>query len=228
MDPSQVAFVDGDADFDDRIDFAFEMGFSKFHQLPLNPVQLEPRFSGYAWYDAIPRVRRFELTIDSVDVAEYSATDLLTVVNAITLKFELTRQSGGPLPFTWELPFAGYADEDDSQGCYLFVTKTSSWIVEADQCAGAFGLEAAADHVGFVPGDDIESDSYDTQHDAFTESIQREIVRILGGNVGQARLELRKVVGRYELTQSLNAANISEVRLVKTGERWTFEIDAAA
>jgi hypothetical protein len=60
------------------------------------------------------------------------------------------------------------------------------------------------------------------------EHVEREIVRVLGGNIGQARLELGKVVGGYDLTHALNAANISEVRLVKTGQNWTFDIAAAA
>jgi hypothetical protein len=108
------------------------------------------------------------------------------------------------------------------------VTKTSPWVLASDQYAGVFGLEAAVDHIGFDPGDDVESDSYDTQHDWFTEHVEREIVRALGGNIGQARLELGKVVGGYDLTHALNAANISEVRLLKTGQNWTFDIAAAA
>jgi hypothetical protein len=227
IDPSEVAFVEG-VDEDDRTGFAFEMGFSHFHKLGLRPVQHEPRYKGYSWYSAIPQYRRFELTIDSKPVEEYDAASLLTVVDTITLRFALDRPGKPTVPFTWDLPFAGYANEDDSQDCALLVTKTSPWVLASDQYAGVFGLEAAADHIGFDPGDDVESDSYDTQHDWFTEHVEREIVRVLGGNIGQARLELGKVVGGYDLTHALNAANISEVRLVKTGQNWTFDIAAAA
>jgi len=62
----------------------------------------------------------------------------------------------------------------------------------------------------------------------FTEYVEREIVRVLGGNIGQARLELGKVVGGYDLKHALNAANISSVRLVKTGQEWTYEMTSAA
>jgi hypothetical protein len=31
------------------------------------------------------------------------------------------------------------------------VTKTSPWVLECSEHAGAFGLEAAADHIGFDP-----------------------------------------------------------------------------
>ena len=227
IDPSEVAFVEG-VDEDDRTGFAFEMGFSHFHKLGLRPVQHEPRYKGYSWYSAIPQYRHFELTIDSKPVEEYDAASLLTVVDTITLRFALDRPGKPTVPFTWDLPFAGYANEDDSQDCALLVTKTSPWVLASDQYAGVFGLEAAADHIGFDPGDDVESDSYDTQHDWFTKHVEREIVRVLGGNVGQARLELGKVVSGYDLTHALNAANISEVRLVKTGQNWTFDIAAAA
>jgi hypothetical protein len=74
----------------------------------------------------------------------------------------------------------------------------------------------------------MESDSYDTQHDWYEERVQREIVRVLGGTFGPARLELGKVIGAHELTNALNAANISSVRLIKTGQAWAYEITAAA
>jgi hypothetical protein len=41
-------------------------------------------------------------------------------------------------------------------------------------------------------------------------------------------MRIAKVVGLYELTNTLNAAAISMVRLVKNGQSWTFEISAAA
>ncbi len=227
IDPSQVAFVEGCEDCE-RTDFAFEMGFSHFYKLWLRPVQLEPRYKGYSWYAEIPVYRNFELTIDSEPVDEYEAAALLTVVDMITLKFALDLPGKPTVPFTWDLPFAGYANEDDSQDCTLLVTKTSPWVLASNQYADVFGLEAAADHIGFDPGDDVESDSYDTQHDWYEERVQREIVRVLGGSFGPVRLELGKVIGAHELTNALNAANISSVRLVKTGQAWTYEITAAA
>ena len=227
IDPSEVAFVEG-IEEEDRIGFAFEMGFSHFHKLGLRPVQFEPRYKGYSWYSAILQYRHFELMIDSKPVDEYEAAALLTVVDTITLRFALDRPGKPTEPFVWDLPFAGYANEDDSQDCALLVTKTSPWVLASDQYAGVFGLEGAADHIGFDPGDDVESDSYDTQHDGFTEYVEREIVRVLGGNIGQARLELGKVVGGYDLKHALNAANISSVRLVKTGQEWTYEMTSAA
>ena len=161
-------------------------------------------------------------------VDEFEAAALLTVVDMITLRFALDLPGKPTVAFTWDLPFAGYANEDDSQDCTLLVTKTSPWVLASNQYADVFGLEAAADHIGFDSGDDMESDSYDTQHDWYEERVQREIVRVLGGTFGPARLELGKVIGAHELTNALNAANISSVRLIKTGQAWAYEITAAA
>jgi len=168
------------------------------------------------------------LTIDSTPVEEYSAPQLLTVVDKITLRFALDRQSKPTVPFTWDLPFAGYANEDDSQDCSLLVTKTSPWVLASNQYADVFGLEEAASHIGFDPGDDVDSDSSETQSDYFQERVRREIVRVLGGTLGAAQLELGKVIGDYDLRNALNAANISSVRLVKKDQEWTYEISAAA
>ena len=228
VDPDEVAFVESMDEDEDRIGFAFEMGFSHFYKLGLRPVQLEPRFKGYRWYNAISKYRNFELTIDSTPVEEYSAPQLLTVVDKITLRFALDRQSKPTVPFTWDLPFAGYANEDDSQDCSLLVTKTSPWVLASNQYADVFGLEEAASHIGFDPGDDVDSDSSETQSDYFQERVRREIVRVLGGTLGAAQLELGKVIGDYDLRNALNAANISSVRLVKIDQEWTYEISAAA
>jgi hypothetical protein len=228
VNPSEVAFVEGIDEDEDRTGFAFEMGFAYFFKLWLRPVQLEPRFKGFSWYSEIARYRHFDLKIDSKPVDEYEAPALLTVVDLITLRFALDRAGKPTESFVWDLPFVGFANEDDSQDCSLLVTKTSPWVLASDQFADVFGLEAAAAFIGFDPGDDVESDSYETQSEYIGTRVQREIVRVLGGNIGAAQLELKKVMGDYDLRNALNAANISSVRLVKKDQEWTYEITSAA
>ena len=224
VDLATVALVDVELDGEASPAFTFETGFAYSENLPLKPVARWDRFSGYAWYKALPVYRNFDLCIEA-DGEEVKSSQLLEIVDSITLSFELKWPgSDEPKLFEWELPFAGYPDDDDCKNCFLFVTETSNWVKECKGTATPFCLEDAAEHIGFDPGDDCESDSYDTQHDYFTERVEREIVRVLGGNIGQARLELGKVVSNYELRDALNAAGINEVWLVKKDKDWTYDI----
>ena len=224
VDLTTVALVDVETDGDASPAFTFETGFAYSENLPLRPIAQCYRFSGYSWYKALPVYRNFDLSI-MADGEEVKSGQLLELVDSINLTFELKWPgSDEPKVFSWDLPFAGYPDDDDHQNCFLFVTEDSNWVNECKANAAPFCLESAAEHIGFDPGDDVESDSYDTQHDYFTERVEREIVRVLGGNIGQARLELNKVVSNYELRDALNAAGINEVWLVKKDKDWTFDI----
>jgi hypothetical protein len=225
VDLATVALVDIDLDGDASPAFTFETGFAYSENLPLKPVAQCNRFAGYSWYKALPVYQNFDLCIE-VDGEEVKNGQLLEVVDSINLTFELKYSgSDDPKVFNWEhLAFAGYPDDNDRLNFFLYITKTSTWVKACKENAEPFSLEAAAEHIGFDPGDDAESDSYDSQHDYFMERVEREFVRILGGSIGQARLELGKVVSNYELRDALNAAGINEVWLVKKDKDWTYDI----
>jgi hypothetical protein len=52
------------------------------------------------------------------------------------------------------------------------------------------------------------------------------IAQTLGGSIGSAKFELRRALQSWSLTQALNAAELTEVRLIKDDKgAWSFELN---
>lgn len=224
--PAECALVDlsGDASNSDDPSFTFDVGARFFETLPLTPLQKRSEFKGYSWYNQLPRYTRFNLHVDGKPRAAVETNDVLTLVDSIRLSFVLRQRKAGSKAekIVWNLPFAGDNQETGCEDVVLFVTRDSVWAKE--DAKEPFDLVDAAVHIAFSYND--EGDTWDTQHDYFEEWVTKAVIGVLRGPVAQARHALRESLG-WNLTTSLDRANLQEVRLFKNKSgNWDFDVAA--
>jgi hypothetical protein len=222
----KIAIVDLEQSPEDPFAFTFRTALDKFENLNVRPVAGNHAYKGYGWYDAIPVLTGFALLLNGRPADEFDADPLLNVVEAIELSFELDRRDGCRSRFSWNLPFAAKRSDDCEP--LLFVTKNSTWALQ-EGASEPFDLVEAATHLAFSPGDDVESDSYETQLGYFQDEIQTAIIRTLGGAAAQVKHELARALAIWPLHGALREANIREIRVLRAdeGKSWTIELIAA-
>ncbi len=207
--------------------FTFDVANRLYESLPLKPVGMLQKYKGYSWYENLPRYENFALMVDSAVINERNREELemLTLANTIQLSFELVK---GPhnTQFLWELPFAGFNNCDNSMP-QLFAARSSDWVKNGPS-AGPFDLLSAAAHLAYSYDDDAGSDSSETQEANFDNWVGASIANVLGGSLGTARFEMRKALESWKLTNALNDAAVTEVRLARDEEGyWRFALGSA-
>ena len=220
---TKCALVTLDNDTCETASFTFDLG-SRDRHLPggLVPVRLERGFEGYDWYDSMARFHNFKLTIDGKPAEDAAPISDLTVVDSIQLSFDLERSGAAPEQIAWDLPFAGWSQDE----AILFITLDSEWAKTGSPYQ-PFSLIDAAQHLAFNPSDDPDADSVETQQEYFWRGYEKSIVDMLGGSIAAARLALSRALD-WDLTTALDHANLSEVRLVrKENGKWEAEIPDA-
>lgn len=222
----RIAVVDLDESADDPFAFTFRTALDHFEKLDVTPVALNRSYEGYRWYESIPVLTDFAMSIDGKTADEFEADQLLHVVETIKLAFSIDRRDGRRERLDWSLPFA--AQQVDYTEPILYVTKTSPWI-HREGVAELFDLVDAATHIAFSPSDDVEADSRETQLDHFQNETQTAIIRALGGAVAEAKHHLAKAIADWPLSNALRNAKVSEIRLHRAGEssNWNIELIAA-
>jgi hypothetical protein len=222
----KIAIVDLEQSPEDTFAFTFRTALDNFESLNIRPVAANHAYEGYDWYDTIPVLTGFAMTLNGRPADEFEADPLLNVVETIELSFELDSRDGCRSRFSWNLPFA--AKQSDDFEPVLFVTKNSPWMLQ-EGVSEPFDLVEAATHLAFSPGDDVESDSHETQLGYFQDEVQTAIIRTLGGAAAQVKHELAKALAVWPLHGALREANIREIRVLRAdeGKIWTIELIAA-
>jgi anti-sigma regulatory factor (Ser/Thr protein kinase) len=221
--PAECAVVDLDDSADDLCGFTFDVANRFFQPLLLKPMARNSDYKGYKWYDGLASYRNFGLVVDGTDMDEGSRDghEILTLADSIQLSFDLV--GSGETRFQLDLPFAGYKDSSDDEA-QLFVTRSSDFVTKINPTE--FDLGSAAFHLAYSYNDDAGGDSSETQEDNFNNWVAASIAQTLGGSIGSAKFELRRALQSWSLIQALNAAELTEVRLVKSDEgAWSFEVN---
>ncbi len=222
----QIAIVDLEHSADDPFAFTFRTAINHFENLNVRPVAANHAYRGYDWYDSIAVFTGFAMLFNGRPADEFEADPLLNVVETIELSFVLEGKDGHRSRFSWKLPFA--AKQSDDFEPVLFVTKNSPWMLQ-EGVSEPFDLVEAATHLAFSPGDDVESDSHETQLGYFQDEVQTAIIRTLGGAAAQVKHELAKALAVWPLHGVLREANIREIRVLRAdeGKIWAIELIAA-
>jgi hypothetical protein len=221
--PAECAVVDLDDSTDDLCGFTFDVANRFFQPLLLKPMARNNDYKGYKWYDGLASYRNFALVVDGTDMDDGSrgGHEILTLADSIQLSFDLV--GSGETHFQWDLPFAAYKDSDEDKP-QLFVTRSSDLVTNSNPAE--FDLGSAAFHVAYSYNDDAEGDSSETQEDTFHNWVAASIAQTLGGSIGSAKFELGRALQSWSLIQALNAAELTEVRLVKNDKgAWSFEVN---
>ena len=175
----------------------------------------EPRYTGYTWYDALPRLEQplFEIdfgdrsiTIDAGEPSNEEATSAEARAIRVILK---TTNTATPQTIVLASDFAAYNDVYSSwlDNLVMFWTKTDA----LNPVDVAVLLEAAL----FTYNDDSDHDSYDTQLSEFqTEAIETAI-RHMGT---RANLLAHKILTKInDLRWSLADEETVTITLTKAG-----------
>lgn len=224
VDPAKCVLVEIDNDCDNPSARTFERAvLDKTLSNNLVPVSPDSSYAGYQWYDSMACCSDFLLFVDGKPVDDASLNSTLNLVDKIVLTFDL--HSGGKvLPIEWEVEFAGWHEEDGGDDVTLVITKTSAWVTPG--CSDEkFGLVAEGAYLGFDYYED--GDTWDSQSDEYCARIRRDILKVLGGQLALLKDLLQEALG-WDLTQALNSAGLSEVRLVRAEDgRWKAELPQA-
>ena len=225
VNPAECAIVDlsGEASDSDDPSFTFDVGARFFEKLPRIPLQECSKFEGYSWYDQMSHYTRFKLKVNGKPCSAVEISEVVTLVDSIQLSFVLQENKAKKKAskFVWNLPFAGYSEDTGCEDVVLFVTRNSVWTKEG--ATEPFDLVHAAQHIAFSYNEDAGADSFDSQLEYFQEWVNKAIIGVLRGPLAQARHALRESLG-WELTSSLDRANLQEVRLFKNGKQWEFAV----
>lgn len=219
-----TVLVDLDTATDEVCAFAFDMALKGGLTLPngMKPARMERRFAGYKTYDSLPRCVGFALEINGKPVRMTNESfDVVTVVDSIRLSFTVKSGEDAAQPVSWDLQFAGFTNWDTDDRVSLFISKSSAWATEKSAEAGPFSLIEAGMHLGFSYSED--GDTWDSQEYEYRHQITAAICDRLGGPRERAALELDRALN-WDLTNALDSANITEVRLIRKEGRWVFEL----
>lgn len=217
---------------DSRIAFTFDVA-AQLHKLPggMTAVKARQSASGYGWYGNLPVLKDFDLRIDGVSVAtsvadvekwsdQWNPTDDVSIVDSITLSFDLVHPDGVKERIEWDLPFAGWADGSDFT---LVVTKDTDWAKKENPYAGPSGLLEAAEHLAFDVCED--GDMWETQQEDFRTTATSGIAKCLGGPMAHARVEVARVLESWSLRDALKKAQIRELRISSENGSWTYDLE---
>ena len=167
----------------------------------------DTRFEGYAWYDALARVRdmRIDVTeagmthpLDALRAASGPDSDTATAPvlpntlarpEAIHMHLNIVRADGPPETMTVSADLA-------------FVGKGWSWIADAqplvarDSDLDPIELKQLLRAAFFSPSDDASADSHETQRDRFDEEAMHTALALLASEEEAKRHTIAEVVSR--------------------------------
>ena len=167
----------------------------------------DTRFEGYAWHDALARVRdmRIDVTeagvthpLDAFRAASDASSDTTTAPvlpdtlarpEAIHMHLNIVRADGPPQAMTVSTDLA-------------FVGKGWSWIADAqplvarDSDLDPIELKQLLRAAFFSPSDDVSADAYETQRDRFDEEAMHTALALLASEEEAKRHTIAEVVSR--------------------------------
>jgi len=147
--------------------------------LPYTPVQRQPGYKGYTWYDQLPMLSEieFEIVIDDKQFTpeqpevEYGSNKVEVDDIVITATINQPDGSSTQQVFSTDLHLYQVEDSYSMEEVTIFLKRGHT--VKVDELADL--LKASY----FFPSDDGEADSYDTQEEGFEEFAHLRATEIL-------------------------------------------------
>jgi Histidine kinase-, DNA gyrase B-, and HSP90-like ATPase len=175
----------------------------------------KPEYAGYSWYDQLPRLTSSEIILDGVPYSECTAEMIQARPKRIEAKIII--EQAGHEPHTICLPALVHVDIDDEE-CWrdpAFVTVQGSPWEKGEP--GPFALDEFLMWATFMPSDDPDADSWQTQRDYHQDLVDEIICDYFHGPHGSLLAELRKFLDSRIIHQA-NKLEITDLRFRRTSE----------
>jgi hypothetical protein len=195
-----------------------EAAFHSGAALPGNLYKEEAQFAGYSWYDCLPQIVDSAVFLDGIPYEEWTKPEEdrpQRIEIVITLE-----ESGNP---SRQLHISALIHVDQSDGCSFVAVRQSPW--DNDDLAGPFSVTDFLVCATFCASDDWgESDSWQTQKDAYDEDIERRVNAYFRGPKATLIAILRTAI-EWEADRLAEQLGVVEIRFTRsTAHVWNAEL----
>jgi hypothetical protein len=179
----------------------------------------EPQFAGYSWYDALPKITDSEVLIDGTPFEQWRKS---SQERPERIHLELTVEDQAGSSHEIRLPVLIHV-ESSCDECEFVAVRQSPW--DNDDMAGPFSVLDFLVNATFLASDDWgEADSWETQHDAYEEDIERRVNAYFRGPRATLLAILRKAI-EWETDRLATELNIGEIRFTRESEhQWDVQL----
>lgn len=176
----------------------------------------EPQFAGYLWYDKLPRIIDSVVFVDGISYDEWSNTER---VRPGQIEIEITVGQGGEPSHSLRLP--AFIHVRASEGLSFVAVRQSPW--DGEELAGPFPIADFLTCATFCASDDCESDSWQTQREAYDAEVEREVNAYFRGARATLMAILRKAI-EWEADRLATDLGVTEIRFIRSGAHF-WEVD---
>lgn len=211
---NEVMLVANDVPDEHTLEGALNSGAS----LPNRLYKEEPQFAGYAWYDSLPKITDSVVVLDGIPYEEWRKGS-----HERPQQIDLKLTVADPAGSSHEIRLPALVHVDSSDGCDFVAVKQSPW--DNDDMAGPFPVVDFLVNATFLASDDWgEADSWDTQHDAYEEDIERRVNAYFRGPRATLLAILRKAI-EWEADHLATQLSVGEIRFTRKSEHdWHVEL----
>jgi hypothetical protein len=176
--------------------------------LPGNLYKEEAQFAGYSWYDRLPQIVDSAVFLDGIPYEEWTkpAED-----RPQRIEIEITLAEAGKSSRHLRLPALIHVDQSD--GCSFVAVRQSPW--DNADLAGAFSVTDFLVCATFCASDDCESDSWQSQKDAYDEDIERVVNAYFRGPKATLMAILRTAI-EWEADRLAEQLGVVEIRFTRS------------
>lgn len=186
--------------------------------LPGELYKEEGQFAGYSWYDRLPQIVDSAVFLDGIFYEEWTKPE---EDRPQRIEIEITLAEAGKLSRQLRLPALIHVDSSD--GCRFVAVNQSPW--DNDDLAGPFSVTDFLVCATFCASDDWgESDSWQTQKDAYDEDIERQVNAYFRGPKATLIAILRTAI-EWEADRLAEQLGVIEIRFTRsTAHAWNAEL----
>jgi hypothetical protein len=173
-----------------------------------NLYKEEAQFIGYSWYDRLPQIVDSAVLLDSIPYEEWTKPEDRPQQIEIEITLEEANNSSRQL----RLPALIHVDQSD--GCSFVAVRQSPW--DNDDLAGPFSVTDFLVSATFCASEDWgESDSWQTQKDAYDEDIERRVNAYFRGPKATLMAILRTAI-EWEADRLAEQLGVVEIRFTRS------------
>jgi hypothetical protein len=216
-DLTRAMVVDEDLPYAHTLQGALHCGATVDHDL----YHERPEYSGYSWYDALPRLTDVELTVDGI-AWEYCPS--FTPQNRPSeIHLSVNVRELGQKDRVVRLSAYFHIDTQELYELSFVAVKASPW--DNEELAGPFDLQDFILWATFRASEDLESDSWQTQYDYHQDRIQEELNEYFRGPRANLIVLLRKLSAEANgLASRLGVTEITLQRPEANTRDWNIKL----
>jgi hypothetical protein len=184
----------------------------------------DPRYSGYSWYDALPRLIDTAIRVDGMPWDE--SPQFTSENRPFKIEVVLTLSQRGQSDRFVALPAQIHVDSEEVNSASFVAVKPSPW--DKDDSSGPFPLREFIVWATFRSSDDWENDSWQTQLDQYQEEVEEELNEYFRGPRANLLVLLKKL--SLDANRLACRAGVTEMtlrRAAPNSHEWDIQLSGA-